>query len=534
MPKLGRFHDDALDSIDWGTRLRTQDVAVYFAGPGERFARETSDGWSDYEKARAMAALDTFAAATELTFHEVSRPGRADFKLVLNDFGARKHLGFFHPPKEIHAGVGVFNSGGVGWNPERGARSGLERGGLAFETLVHEFAHGLGLAHPHDRGGRSEVMKGVRAPFDDYGRAGLNKTVFTVMSYNRGGPDGDGGVGGTPFWGTQSGPGALDITVLQAKYGVNEDFAAGDDLYLLPTGDRRGTFFSAIWDTGGVDEIRHRGDLGATIDLRPAAERGETAGGFVSSARKSPGGFTIAAGVEIENATGGRGRDTIIGNGADNRLRGGEGADAMDGDSGRDLLLGGEGRDTLYGGRGADRLDGGAGGDSIQAGEGRDLVQGRDGGDVIAGDAGDDDLRGGGGADLILGGAGDDALQGGDQADTLRGHRGRDSLDGGAGRDLLFGDQGADVLDGGAGRDRLRGGEGADRFVFRAAPEGDRILDFEAGRDAIDVSGAGYAAEQARLVDLGDDRWRVRFDDGAMLVLEVEDAAPTLDDFLFA
>ncbi len=534
MPKLGRFHDNALDSIDWGTRVRTDEVKVYFAGKGERFAGETSEGWSKYETSRALAALELYDNVTELTFRQVDRPGRADFKLVINDFGNRKHLGFFFPPKETHAGVGVFNSGGAGWNPERGARSGLEAGGLAFETLVHEFGHGLGLAHPHDRGGRSELMKGVRKPFDDYGRAGLNKAVFTTMSYNQGGPRGDGGVGDTPFWGTQAGPAALDVTVLQAKYGANTDFADGDDVYVLPTGDRRGTFFSTIWDAGGLDEIRHRGELGAIIDLRPAADHGNTAGGFVSSARQTPGGFTIAAGVEIENARGGGGRDTIIGNAADNRLRGGDGADALDGDSGRDLLRGGSGADTLYGGRGADRLDGGAGRDSVQAGEGRDRVQGRGGDDDLDGGAGDDDLRGGAGDDLVWGGDGDDRLSGGAGDDGLMGDRGRDSLFGGEGEDLLWGGDGADVIDGGAGKDRLGGEAGADRFVFDAAPEADRILDFEAGRDVIDVSGAGYRAGQVTLVDLGEDRWRVRFDDGAILVVFADDGAPTLDDFLFA
>ena len=34
---------------------------------------------------------------------------------------------------------------------------------------MHEVLHGLGLAHPHDTGGTSTVMQGVRSDFDDYG-----------------------------------------------------------------------------------------------------------------------------------------------------------------------------------------------------------------------------------------------------------------------------------------------------------------------------------------------------------------------------
>ncbi|MDF2233233.1 M10 family metallopeptidase [Albimonas sp. CAU 1670] len=536
MPKLGRFHSNPLDSIDWGTRVRTNDVAVYFAERGETFARTTSEGWSAYEKSRAMAALEIYSEVADLRFHEVSRPGKADFKLVLDDFGSRNNLGWFLPPKETRAGVGAFNSNGAGWNPEAGERSGLETGGLGFETLVHEFGHGLGLAHPHDRGGRSELMKGVRKPFDDYGRLGLNKSVFTVMSYNQGGPDGDGGVGIRNAWGKMAGPGALDIAVLQAKYGANETTAAGDDVYRLPHWQQRGTYFQTIWDTGGVDELRQNGGLGATLDLRAATLKGDAAGGFVSSARFSPGGRTIAEGVVIENATGGAGNDVIVGNAADNVLRGRGGRDAIDGDAGRDALGGGGGADTLYGGRGADALTGGAGADSVQAGEGRDRVKGGGGSDDLSGDGGDDAIRGGGGADLVLGGEGDDSLSGGAGADEILGDAGRDSLDGGAGADALHGGGGADVIGGGAGADRMWGDAGADRFVFDRAPQGDRIMDFEVGVDVVDLSGAGYAPEDLTLVDRGEGRLRVRFDDGGLLDLRHDGGpdAPTLDDFLFA
>ncbi len=110
-----------------------------------------------------------------------------------------------------------------------------------------------------------------------------------------------------------SGPMALDIALLQQKYGANMATATGDDDYLLPTGNARGTFWQAIWDAGGLDSIRHDGSAASVIDLRAATLRYEEGGGgFVSSVAGIAGGFTIAAGAVIENATGGFGRDRLI------------------------------------------------------------------------------------------------------------------------------------------------------------------------------------------------------------------------------
>jgi serralysin len=65
-----------------------------------------------------------------------------------------------------------------------------------------------------------------------------------------------------------------------------------------------GTFYSSIWDGGGTDEIRYTGAANATIDLRAATLKYEVGGGgFVSYAHGIFGGFTIANGVTIENAT---------------------------------------------------------------------------------------------------------------------------------------------------------------------------------------------------------------------------------------
>ena len=72
------------------------------------------------------------------------------------------------------------------------------------------------------------------------------------------------------------------------------------------------------------------------------------------------GGYSIANGVVIENATGGDKADTLIGNEHDNVLTGNKGADALYGGHGNDTLIGGDGNDALVAGRGNNTLDGGA------------------------------------------------------------------------------------------------------------------------------------------------------------------------------
>jgi Ca2+-binding RTX toxin-like protein len=63
-----------------------------------------------------------------------------------------------------------------------------------------------------------------------------------------------------------------------------------------------------------------------------------------------------------------------------------------------------------------------------------------------------------------------------------------DILSGGAGNDLLQGSSGDDILEDGAGQDTLSGGAGNDLFVLRSDGTTDGIIDFELGRDRIDLS----------------------------------------------
>ena len=235
-----------LDALTWGTQLDDNTVTVYFGAAGSSVDGYTSEAFNAYERAQFQAAFDLIEATTNLEFNIVTTAADADFRLYMDtnelDDGL---LGFFYPPSNgSSSGIGVFN--GAEW--DRSAGGDLEQGGGGFQTIVHEVLHGLGLSHPHDTGGSSTILPGVTDPFDDYGAFNLNQGVFTTMSYNRGYS-----TGGNSTSGYSSGPMALDLAVLQTLYGANTSHNQGANTYILPATDGAGTFWQAIWDTGGLD-----------------------------------------------------------------------------------------------------------------------------------------------------------------------------------------------------------------------------------------------------------------------------------------
>ena len=461
---------DPLDSIDWGTQLESNVVTVYFAEDGLATGGEVSLGWTDYEIGQAMAALGTYSEFADLTFEITDDPDAATFTLITVE--SDTYLGRFGPPDTGEtAGFGYFAVNGTGW----GDTGGLEQGGYGWVTMIHEFGHGLGMAHPHDNGGTSDIMIGVTAPFDSFGIYDLNQGVYTTMSYNTGFATHPDAVNSFPpgasiRWGWEGTPGAFDIALIQQKYGATAN-ETGDNVYVLPIINAGGTGWECIWDTGGNDTIEHNGTVSAYIDLTAATlDYSPTGGGVVSFADGIFGGFTIANGVVIENATGGTAADTLIGNSV---------ANVLTGNVGNDVLIGRDGNDTLVGGRGDDTLDGGDGVDTVSftdlregvrvsllldraqntLGGGRDLlvsienITGSNYADSLYADNGNNVVRGQAGADTILGRDGDDTLDGGTGDDSLSGGAGIDSLAGGAGNDSLNGGSGDDALAGGAGDD---------------------------------------------------------------------------------
>lgn len=440
-----------LDAIDWGgSAVSSTNVTVYFAGAGEVFDGRTSDGWTQAQINGAMAALNDLTQGTNLTFTVTNNPNTATFKFVTDSWVSGTYA-YMNPPNVANPGVAVFNT----YNMDM---ANLAKGSLEYFVFQHEVGHGLGMAHPHDTGGGSPVMNGVSSS-SDMGDMNLNQGVHTMMSYNVG------------YWeqysawpsayGATAGPMAFDLALLQQKYGA-QAANTGNNTYLLPDANASGTFYACIWDTGGSDTIAYLGSRNAFISLVAATlDYSSTGGGPVSYASGIRGGFTIANGVLIENATGGSGNDTITGNAANNTLKGGAGNDTINGGNGNDALQGDTGSDQLNGGAGIDWAFYNLSNAAVNINLHNNSASG--------GHAQGDTLTN---IENLLGSAFNDTLIGTTGANYLRGNGGNDILSGLAGNDRLQGDAGNDLLTGGLGADILNGGAGIDWALYHTSSAG--------------------------------------------------------------
>ena len=216
--------------------------------------------------------------------------------------------------------------------PENSAEFQVGPGSDFFNTTLHEIGHTLGFKHPRAPAFGNFASLPVAS---DLRRHTVLSTVFSDP--------------------TPATFGIYDITEVQRLYRPNLEFNTGNNHYFFaPNLDPFGNpirRLETIYDAGGRDTINlTRSVFGETIDLHEGA---------FSSVDTIPFSIGIAFGTVIENARGGGGADTIIGNSSRNLLFGNGNADTLEGDGGNDVLRGGSGNDTYIWrlGDGRDRID---------------------------------------------------------------------------------------------------------------------------------------------------------------------------------
>jgi Ca2+-binding RTX toxin-like protein len=290
-----------------------------------------------------------------------------------------------------------------------------------------------------------------------------------------------------------------ELTVIGGTRGARLEGENGDDALVGGPGPdtlRGGGGSDALHGRAGRDTVSYA-DRSAGVNvtlpvdsLDVRADDGNAADG--------PSGKRDTIFDDVENASGGGGDDTLVGNNSANTL------------SGRD------GTDTLSGRAGDDRLDGGLGPDAITGNDGVDLALYADrtapvkvtlDGVVNDGDPNlDVRITGGIGgpgtadsvdAEGVIGGAAADTLIGDGRANVLDGRGGEDTVDAAGGFDEIDGGDGDDRLEGGSAGDDVSGGPGVDSVTYETRTIGGGVQ-LTLDGSANDGNGADVFADNIR------------------------------------
>lgn len=212
---------------------------------------------------------------------------------------------YLNNPDSTGGGRGRWQYSGDTWNGQAvfNAARDLSQD-REFDFVMHEIGHALGLKHPGDYDVGGNNPPGPFLPTAE------DNEKYTVMSYT---PE----AGGAP---EPSNYMVYDYASLQKWWGANTAVRTGTDVYTAAADSAR----SVIWDGGGVDAIANSTSNNVVIDLRQGA----------FSSVNGTENLVVAYGTIIENAQGGAGNDTLIGNSSDNLMTGGSGNDIIDGGAG--------------------------------------------------------------------------------------------------------------------------------------------------------------------------------------------------------
>jgi Ca2+-binding RTX toxin-like protein len=333
----------------------------------------------------------------------------------------------------------------IGWNPMSASGP--------FTPAPDEFASSLADAsHPFGQLSIGSTAMGVLQQAGDRDWFAVQLQAGDTYSVSETGATGRGGTLADPFLRLHDSSGAL--------------VASDDDIVDGTNPDSRLSFTPAASGTYYVE-------AGAFVD--------GYAGSYTVGVSQTGTG-AVAAGGPGQAINGAAGGDTIQAPETNDTLTAGSGgANYLRGNGGDDSIQGGSNFDDINGNKGNDTIDGGSGGsDFLVGGQGNDNITGHAGGNQILGNLGNDTLMSGSGADIVRGGQGDDVIVAGSGDQFLSGDRGADTVTAGSGHDIVHSSQDAGI---------------------------DRILNFSASHDVVELDpGTTFSVSQVgadTVIDMG-------------------------------
>ena len=405
---------------------------------GEPIARKHF-GLNTTQQNAVSDALQQWENVANVTFSLVTESSSnvGDFRFAFSSYVTSDAWGWSMLPHSTWA-----NSADVWLNTSIYYEKDWGPGSYNFEALMHEIGHGLGLKHPGNYNGANGSEEGPFLP------EATDNRLYTIMSYND-----------YRYWYwdkklndwvgvSASTPMILDIQAIQYIYGTNNTYETGDNVYSF---SKTTPFYQTIWDAGGNDTMDISNfSTDCTINLNPGLYSSLmfTESSPDESIYTGQNNLGIAYGCLIENAIGGSGNDTVLGNSLDNQLVGGGGNDNINGGSGNDEISGGLGTDSAiyygnrsnytvirtltgytvidnYGLEGSDNLS------NIEQIVFLDntmyFINGTDQAEKIVGTSDDDDISAFAGKDNISALNGDDTIDGGLGDDSMTGGLGDDT-----------------------------------------------------------------------------------------------------------
>lgn len=340
------YIDGILSGIKWATNYLTYSFPtssdLYGTNYGSGEPTNNFKAFTDVQETAVRSILTMYSSVANLTFTEVTETSTQHGDLRYAESDSPGTAWAYYPSTSALGGDAWFNNSKHYYdNPIKG--------NYAYLTMMHETGHALGLKHPQDIKGSFGTL-----PSD------MDSLEYTVMSYRSyiGGPTTGYTNGSTSYPQTLM---MLDIQALQEMYGANYTTNSGDTVYKwspttgemfvdgvgqgAPAGNK---IFMTVWDGGGNDTYDFSNyTTSLNVDLNPGGWTtvSSTQLAYLGNNHYAAGNIANALLYHdnpaslIENAIGGTGNDTIIGNLADNRLTGGAGNDYLDGGAGTDTAF---------------------------------------------------------------------------------------------------------------------------------------------------------------------------------------------------